>query len=230
MKLKTIAAVFKRNKNLKILTMPNGTQWITNGVAMYSMSGMPELTPATVLKIFDIPNDKQGEWNCEVKPMPENMCKVCTNDFYTTESLLEPKKSTIEYGGITYSLLRNNDDIIAIDEKYLKPLYDDMEYMQFYKQEFPDKCGFAIVCQNALELEAVIMPIVLAEEMAKELFEIGMYFNSARYKSFSENMRKPVIQSIPIDTETGEVLDEKSEYTQETFIKLYSGSEKDGTK
>lgn len=92
MKLKAIAAIFKRNKRLNILVMPNGTQWITNGVALYSMSGMPELTPAMVLKIFDIPEDKQGEWTCEVKPMPESMCEICTNGFYTTESLLEPKK------------------------------------------------------------------------------------------------------------------------------------------
>lgn len=217
MKLKAIAAIFKRNKRLNILVMPNGTQWITNGVALYSMSGMPELTPAMVLKIFDIPDDKQGEWTCEVKPMPESMCEICTNGFYTTESLLEPKKSTIEYGGVTYLLLRNSDDIIAIDEKYLKPIYDDMEYMQFYKREFPNKCGFAIVCQNALELEAVIMPILLAEEMAKELLEIGMYYNSAQYKAIRENMCKTSFQSIPVDTETGEVMNEDSEYTQETF-------------
>lgn len=218
MKLKAIAAIFKRNKRLNILTMPNGEQWITNGIAMYSMSGMPELTPAMVLKIFDIPEDKQGEWECKVEPMPESMSEICTNDFYTTESLLEPKKSTIEYGGVSYSLLSNNDDIVAIDEKYLKPLYDDMEYMQFYKREFPNKCRFAIVCQNALELEAVIMPIMLSEEMAKEFLEIGMYYNSDKYKAILQNMSKTLYHSlIPVDPETGEILNEDSEHTQETF-------------
>ncbi len=58
MKFKMIAAVFKRNKFLRILTMPNGIQWITNGSALYSMSGMPRMTPEMVLKIFDIPEDK----------------------------------------------------------------------------------------------------------------------------------------------------------------------------
>lgn len=217
MKLKAIAAIFKRNKHLNILTLPSGAQWITNGVAMYSMSGMPELTPAMVLKIFDIPEDKQGEWTCEVKPMSESVCEICTNGFFATELLLEPKKSTIEYGGVTYSLLSNNDDIIAVDEKYLKPLYDDMEYMQFYKREFPNKGGFAIVCHNALELEAVIMPIMLGEEMAKELLEIGTFYNSTKYKALRENMKNPVFPSIPVDSETGEVIGEDSKYTQETF-------------
>ena len=40
MKLKTIATIFKRNKFLRIWNEPNGAQWITNGVAAYSMEGM----------------------------------------------------------------------------------------------------------------------------------------------------------------------------------------------
>ncbi len=217
MKLKAIAAIFKRNKHLNILTLPSGAQWITNGVAMYSMSGMPELTPAMVLKIFDIPEDKQGEWTCEIKPMPENICEICNEGFYTTKALLETKKGTIAWSGVTYSLFSNGDDIIAIDEKYLKPLYDDMEYMQFYKRIFSNGRDFAIVCRNALEIEAIIMPRMLGEDMAKELLEIGMYYNSAKYKAILENMNKPVSPSIPVDPETGEVLGEGSEYTQETF-------------
>lgn len=217
MKLKAIAATFKRNKRLNILVMPNGAQWITNGIAMYSMSGMPELTPAMVLKIFDIPEDKQGEWACEIKPMPENMREICEEEFYTTKALLETKKATIAWGGVTYSLLGNDDNIIAIDEKYLKPLYDDMEYMQFYKRVFSNGSGFAIVCRNALELEAVIMPYMLAEDMAKELLEIGMYYNSSQYKTLRESVSKVSSPSIPVDPETGEVINEDSDYTQETF-------------
>ena len=119
--------------------------------------------------------------------------------------------------GNDHSAASGGDDFIAIDEKYLKPLYDEMEYMQFYKREFHNKCGFAIVCQNALELEAVIMPIMLGEEMAKELLEIGMFYNSTKYKALRENMKNPVSTSIPVDLETGEVIDEDSKYTQETF-------------
>lgn len=219
MKLKAIAAIFKRNKHLNILTMPSGAQWITNGFAMYSMSGMPELTPAMVLKIFDIPEDKQGEWACEVKPMPENMREIFNEGFYTTKALLETKKATIAYSGITYSFLGNGDDIIAIDEKYLKPLYDDMEYMQFYKRVLSDGRYFAIACQNALELEAIIMPCMLGEDtdMAKELLEIGVYYNSDKYKALRKNIYKSDFSYIPVNPETGEVIDEDSKYTQETF-------------
>ncbi len=91
MKLKAIATIFKKNKFLRILDAPSGSQWITNGVAVYSMEGMPKLTPAMVLKIFDIPEDKQTEWNCEVIPMPADMCKICT-DYRALGARLNRKK------------------------------------------------------------------------------------------------------------------------------------------
>ncbi|MCM1059651.1 MAG: hypothetical protein NC452_05100, partial [Eubacterium sp.] len=110
----------------------------------------------------------------------------------------------------------NDKDIIAIDEKYLKPLNDDMEYMQFYKRVFPNGKDFAIVCRNALELEAIIMPCLLAEDTAKELLEIGKYYTSPQYKALREKTNKVSFPPIPVDPDTGEVI-EDSEYTQETF-------------
>lgn len=41
MKLKTIASIFNRNKYLTIFTTSEGEQWVCNGVAMYSLRGMP---------------------------------------------------------------------------------------------------------------------------------------------------------------------------------------------
>ena len=62
------------------------------------------------------------------------------------------------------------------------------------------------------------MPIMLSEEMAKELLEIGMYYNSDKYKALLRNMSKTLYHRlIPVDPETGEVLNEDSEHTQETF-------------
>ena len=89
MKLKAIATTFRRGKFLRIYTMPNGEQWIGNGAALYKMSGMPQLSPAVVLKIFDIPEDKQVGWNCELEAMPERLRELCKDDFYKTEQLLK---------------------------------------------------------------------------------------------------------------------------------------------
>lgn len=152
MKLKAIAATFKRGKFLRIYTMPNGEQWIGNGAALYKMSGMPELTPAVVLKIFDIPEDKQSEWNCELADMPEHLRELCDYDLYKPEPLLEQMKVSVEWYGVTQIFFRSQSAILAVDEKLAKPLYDDVDYLRFALRPFGKGIGsgIAVVCYNAM--------------------------------------------------------------------------------
>lgn len=213
MKLKAIAATFKRNKFLRIWNAPNGEQWIGNGAALYKMSGMPELTPAVILKIFDIPEDKQAEWNCELEEMPANMLELCKDEFYKPEQQFEQMKIGVDWLGKTLLFLKNPFDIIAVDEKFVKPLYDDIDYLQFIKRTYGSQNGFAIACYNALELQAVIMPFKIGGDMVDEMKNISGYFSSYRYKRLVESLSpKPCV-----DSETGEVLDGDSDELQETL-------------
>ncbi len=200
MKLKAIATIFKRFKYLRIWYMPDGEQWITNGAAVYSMEGMPTLTPAAVLKIFDVPEDKQEEWNCDVEPMPEELCEIC-GDYRTEKIPLEPKETRVQYNGITHLILSGGNDIVSIDEKYAKPLYDDMDYLRYFKCNL--KSGYAVILYDGLSVEAVIMPIRVEGAFARELLEIAQYFNS-QGSGESTGGRN-------VDPETGEILDEDDE-------------------
>lgn len=214
MKLKAIATIFKRNKFLRIWNAPNGTQWITNGAAVYSMAGMPELSPATVLKIFDIPEDKQAEWNCEVEPMPSEIYDRCIDCCAITPSL-DPKETMFQYNGITYLLSSGNGEIVPIDEKFIKPLYDDMDYLRYYKCKL--KRGFAVACYDGLQTTAVIMPIRIADTLAKELLEIATYFNTSSYRMIADGIAERITPEIITDSETGEVLNGDSDELQETL-------------
>ncbi len=216
MKFKMVAAVFKRNKFLRILTMPNGIQWITNGSALYSMSGMPKLAPEMVLNIFDIPEDKQADWNCEEADMPENLQEICTDDFHMPKISLEQKIAVVGWNDNTYLFLDGMDGVFAVDENLIKPLYDDMEYLRFYKCTLRGSCTPAIMCYNALELKAIVFPYMPGEKMAKEFQEISTYYSSIQYKTLLENMRNPPIFNDAA-IETGEGSDDDSEYVQETF-------------
>lgn len=163
MKLKAIAATFKKGKFLRIYTMPNGEQWIGNGAALYKMSGMPELTPAVVLKIFDIPEDKQSEWNCESQEMPEHLRDLCSDDLYKPEQTLEQMKISVEWHGIIHIFLTCQNDIIAVDEKLAKPLYDDVDYLRFALRPFRkgmvrdfDRCPEAVIAVGKDALAKVV--------------------------------------------------------------------------
>lgn len=209
MKLKAIAATFKRGKFLRIYTMPDGEQWIGNGVAMYKMSGMPQLTPAVVLKIFDVPDDKHAEWNCELEDMPIHLRELCADDLYIPEQTLEQMKISIEWNGVTQTFLKCQNDILAVDEKFVKPLYDDVEYLRFAKRSFEvgSRSKVAIACYNALELQAIIMPYHIGGDVLNELKSISTYFGSYRY----ERLINGFSPEPNVDPQTGEVSDGDSD-------------------
>ncbi|MCM1167091.1 MAG: hypothetical protein NC401_13885 [Ruminococcus sp.] len=194
--------------------MPGGEQWITNGVGVYSLEDMPELKPAELLKIFDIPEDKQAEWDCEAEPMPDDLRGIC-GDYKTAKMPLEPKETRVQYNGVTHLLPGDEagSEIIPIDEKYIKPLYDNMEYLRYFKCKFRN--NIAVILYDAMNVQAVIMPYRVGGKMAEELSDIARYFNSAHYRAIADGV--PERAASKIDSETGEVLDDSSDYEQGTF-------------
>ena len=57
-----------------------------------------------MLKIFDIPEEKQADWNCEVEPMPAELFEICS-DYRRPRTPLEAKNVTVQYNGIVHMLL-----------------------------------------------------------------------------------------------------------------------------
>ena len=217
MKIKTIAANFKKNKKFTILQKSEGEQWITNGIAAYSLAGMPALTPKTVLQIFDVPEDKQSEWTVNVDDMPAGMLALWKVNLFGLE--VEQLKTSLELAGKTFLMLRHEGNIFAIDEKYVKPFYDAIEYLRFYRHNLcvgkNGKEMAMIGCYVGFEPKAVIAPLKLGVEIAKELEEIGKYYNSDIYEEiFSAQNDK---SAANVDPETGEVIGGESGYMQETL-------------
>ncbi|MDR2903937.1 MAG: hypothetical protein LBU77_05475, partial [Clostridiales bacterium] len=123
MKLKSIAAIFKRNKRLIIYNKGmdenrSGTQWISNGVAMYAISGMSILTPENVLTIFDVTPEAKSDWKCTTEELPNF---VSLEDDTESESDLEPGKINIEWFGKNYWLFPCGNKIYSVQANYIQP-------------------------------------------------------------------------------------------------------------
>lgn len=199
MKLKAIAAAFKRNKLLKLYTAENGEQWIGNGNAIYKMTDMPELTITAILKIFDIPEDKQADWKYDSEEMPLTLQELCYRRF-SNEQELKKMKISIDWLGTVNIFFKGLTNIYAVDEKLIKPLYDELDDMLFVAQPFGSKNGYrgtAICCYSG-DLQAVIMPYTYSGNVLVELTQIVQYFDSDKYEAFPADSR--------IDPKTGEVL------------------------
>jgi len=222
MKLKTIATLFKRNKRLVIYTAPNGEQWVCNGVAMYSMRGMPRMTPEIILRIFDVPPDKHGGWICNESELPPAIdCR--DNIGADDETAIEPLKINIEYFGNNYWLFPDGRRLYSFNEDYIKPLLDEPDYLTYHKRETMGG-GFMLACKVGFELKAIIAPMVLHNDK-KYMEEISLiatlYGVMAREKivnAADEVYGTPNNPPPPeVDESTGEIIDGQAEFGQETL-------------
>ena len=214
MKRKTIAALFKRNKWLTIYTAPNGEQWISNGAAMYSMRGMPHMTPEVILRIFDIPPDKHQSWLCHEKEMP---ISIDCRDNVSVESEIEPLKINIEWLGKKYWFFPDEWRLHSFDEDYIKPLLDEPDYLTYHKRHTTGG-GFVLACKVGFELRAILLPSMLNNDkgyMGEMKRIIGLYSateNEANFVNAADELFKDNEEHLPeVDPETGEVLEGQME-------------------
>jgi hypothetical protein len=219
MKLKTIASIFNRNKRLTIYTAPNGEQWLSNGAAMYSLRGMPRMSPGIILRIFDVPPDKQNKWICNESEMPTT---INYEDSTDTETDIEPLKINIEWLGDNYWLFPDGRRIYSFNEDYIKPILDEPDYLTFHKRETAGG-GFVLTCKIGLEIKAIIAPAMLHtnEKYAEEIKRIaGLYAAMERESIVNAAYEIYGIPGSPpppdVDEETGEVI-VQANFLQETL-------------
>ena len=157
MKLNKIASLIKKNKRIILYNAADGTQWISNGAAMYSLKGMPPLAPENVLRFFGVPANKIGEWQCEMTELPEG---IDFSDMSTDDESVEPMIAWIEWMGETYCFFAHEEKVYSVNVDYIKPIIGKDEYITYFKRE-TDSGGFMLAVMDGLELIALIMPYIL---------------------------------------------------------------------
>jgi hypothetical protein len=216
MKLKAIAAIFRHNKQLEIFNTPEGEQWVCNGVAMYSMRGMPHMSPEIVLRIFDVPPDKRSEWICRESEMPT---VIDYSDGSASEEGIEPMVIRIGWYGIGYWLFPDGWRIYSFDEDYIKPLLDEPDYLTFHRRE-TENDGFVLACKTGFELKAIITPTDLRtkEKYTQEISNIASLYAAMKCEdiiSAADEIFGTADKADPppnTDPETGEILDGQTEF------------------
>jgi len=171
MKLKTLASLFKQSKHLTVHKADDGGQWISCGGAMYLINGIPNLTPDIVLRIFDIPPDKRGDWNLREDKMPE---LINFEDSVADEYEVTHLETKIHWHGKTYLLFHDGGQINSVNIDLVKPLFDDPEYLSYHRRD-NGKGGFVLACKSGLQLVAVILPTLIHADPAHadEIFQIA---------------------------------------------------------
>lgn len=125
MKLKVLAGLINRAKELILLTPENGgPQWAGDGRALYCLEGLPAMSCMELLRMMDIPEAKAAEIDAKAQSFPAKLAPYIRG-LDTKQGLKEifPSDETFTYKGVTLCPFYTRDSTAYLfQSKYLKPL------------------------------------------------------------------------------------------------------------
>jgi hypothetical protein len=193
-----------------IYTTYMGEQWIGDGAAMYSLRGMPHMTPETVLRIFDVPPDKQNKWKQYEDDVPAH---IDCSDYASGEKDIEPLRISVVWNGCGYMVFPDGNRLYTVNKDYIKPLLDEPDYLTYHKRETAGG-GFLLACKIGLELKAVIAPAILQkrEGYTAEIYKIAGLYRQMEHQLIADSAQEMYgahgAGGAPkVDPDTGEILD-----------------------
>lgn len=147
-------------------------QWLGDGCALYPLGNVPYLDEDTACAVFDITEKKRGKMMVSKDAMPE---RISVADYNAGDRQAEDMGISISYKGTSVQplLIRPNREIIYIQKKYLAPLDDVMDDLQFCVREMPGGERYVVAFVGLL-IAAVILPYTLmGEEYVDKLEDIA---------------------------------------------------------
>lgn len=206
-KKKKVAALCKKTYTISMTTRSDGTQWVGNGTALYSMEGMPKMTPDEVAVAFDYSDTER-----KAMTLNENRyIAALTVDDYPGEIIIESPSRDIIIGSEHYLMFKAADRVMFIDSGALAPVELDSQ-TNFFMRCIDGREEYKFLCvKNGLLAQAIIMATVISQERLDEWIA-DMYdtINSVKtgYKYHSEDSGEP--DQIWLDDLKGET-DEQSD-------------------
>lgn len=140
MKIKSIAAICKKNKNIAIFERYSDdgdilTQYIGDGSAVYPVIGLPPLDAESLLTIFDVPEKDRDNYFVKTLGVPAG---ISFEDTDATERQVEREGISIIYSGRTLKPIRTTRGLVFIESRYLAPVADVLDVLELYERRTTD--------------------------------------------------------------------------------------------
>ena len=176
MKIKKLASLCAANKWVRVYDRqlmdqsgePCGVvQWIGDGNAAYLLDGLPYLTDAQVLTLFDVPEKKRDDYSIETLPPPAGV-NFCDMDEH--EQVVMPEKVALVYGGATLLPVHTSRGLRFYRDEYLGPLADERESLEMYERIDADgRVYFAL--KAGMLIRAIVLPVQVVTQPFVEMVE-----------------------------------------------------------
>lgn len=174
MKIKSIAAICKKNKNIAIFERYSNdgdilTQYIGDGSAVYPVVGIPQFDKESLLTIFDVPEKDRDNYFVKTLGVPAGISFEDTDE---TERHVEREGISIIYSGRTLKPIRTTRGLVFIESRYLSPVADVLDVLELYERRTAEGAPY-IVAKAGFLLQAVIMPYdVINQQFVESLQDL----------------------------------------------------------
>ena len=206
MKIKSLAAICKRRKNIVLFHDGSDQQYISDGNAVYPVFGLPELNTDYILTIFDVPEKDRDKYITRETTLPDGI--NLSDDDYSERAVISIPIS-IAYGGTPLRPLKTTGGIVYIDSRYLSPLADMLDVLELYERR-TTAGELYIAAKAGFLLQAVILPHnVIEESFVDRLSELAALTEEtfSRQRAKAERGEMPGQVGLNVDPATGEVVE-----------------------
>lgn len=215
MKIKNIASICKKSKNITIFERHDRQeimQYIGDGFAAYPAAGLPELEEETLLTIFDVPEKDRDKYHIHTAAIPGGLNFA---DLDEGESVVERENVSINYGGRILLPLRTRGGLVFIDSCYLKPVSDVLDVLELYERTTSAGVKY-IVAKAGFLLQAVIMPCDVIDDKFVDLLhalssDCHLTLEEKKRAARREHAYDPQQFTMNVDPGTGELLADGNE-------------------
>jgi hypothetical protein len=145
-------------------------QWISNGAAMWPVSGLPQLSEANLSTLFDFSESTVEKMEIAEKELPGWLCGV-SYDLRDGEAQLQESNIRLRVAGDELMALTAGATVYWLRADYLKPCWTKETQLLLRRDE--DGEAVIAVC-DGLFLAGIVMPAVLQPEVFRELLRLGV--------------------------------------------------------
>ena len=150
MKIKKIINYCKKRGVLYLID-GDGTQWISDGVAIYPLFNMPVFDEDSILKAYDISSEKAEKMKIQRKSqLPTEF------DFSDNADEIVCEIGDVIFGNAL--ALSTSQGLMFIDRKYLAPFADTTDDMLYIFERVDPNGGVYFAVKIGFSLVAIIMP------------------------------------------------------------------------
>ena len=145
-------------------------QWISNGAAMWPVSGLPMLREANLSTLFDFSESTVEKMKIAEKALPGWLYGV-SYDLRDGEAQLQESNIRIRVDGEELMALTAGATVYWLRADYLKPCWTKETQLILRRDEDGET---VIAVFDGLFLAGIVMPAVLQPEVFQELLRLGV--------------------------------------------------------